>query len=258
MTEKPEKRHARASDARPAGLMLTWGTFWPGLVVMLLGAAGLGALIAMVDVGSGLARFDDPVLNWFFSHRSDALTAVATPVTALFSSSLLPFIVLALGAIWWWRTRRWREPLLLLGAMGLMLALSTVLKRVIARPRPPGESMAVIGYETSFSFPSGHTIAAASFALVGGYLIWVMTRTTKRLIIWAIASVALITLIACTRLYLGYHFLTDVLAGTSAAVVVLGVVMIIDRATPGIGAGPRAGANVPSDETGSHHTGRHR
>ncbi len=220
----------------------------PGIVVSLLGIAGVVTLMTMVSNDSGVAHWDTPILDGLFSRRSETLTSVFTVMTAMFSATILPIVVLALGGIWWGMTGRWREPLLLLGSMGLMLVVSLVLKTAIGRPRPPGETMAIADFETSFSFPSGHTIAAATFALVGGYLVWSLRRSTLRLVLWMVVSVVVISLISLTRLYLGYHYLTDVLAGTSAAVAVLGVVMITDRLFPGIGTGARHGTSSPQSE----------
>lgn len=249
-----EKRHAKAQGSESPSAPETstpWSAVWPGLLVTLLGAAGVVALFAMVNANTGFAVWDDRVLEGLFSRRSESVLAIFTVITAVFSSTILPIVVVAIGGIWWGLTGRWREPLLLLGSMGLMLVISKVLKHVVARPRPPSETMAVIGFETSFSFPSGHTIAAATFALVGGYLVWAAHRSAIRAALWAVVSVVLISLVALTRLYLGYHYLTDVMAGVSAAVAVLGVVMMINQLFPELGTGPHGG-------TGSPQTGRHR
>lgn len=249
-----EKRHAKPQGAQPPSSPVVgspWAAIWPGLLVTVLGAVGVITLMAMVKNDFGVAYWDEPILDNLYLRRTETLTSVFTVITAMFSSTILPIVVVAIGGIWWGMTGRWREPLLFLASMGLMLFVSVVLKNVIARPRPPGDTMAVIDFETSFSFPSGHTIAAATFALVGGYLVWSMNRTTLRVVLWVVLSVVLISLIALTRLYLGYHYLTDVLAGTSAAVAVLGVVMVADNLFPGIGTGTRGG-------TSSRQSPRHR
>ncbi len=113
--------------------------------------------------------------------------------------------------------------------MVLATLVSSVLKAVIARPRPPDASMVVAGVERSFSFPSGHTIGAATLVLVGGYLVWHRHRDARVLTVWVVASVLVVGTVALSRLYLGYHFLTDVLAGLALAVAVLGVVVVVSR-----------------------------
>jgi len=141
----------------------------------------------------------------------------------------LPVLVAVGCVVWARRTGTWWEPGLLAGAMVLATLVSTVLKAVVARPRPPDVSMVVAGVERSFSFPSGHTIGAATLVLVGGYLVWHRHHDARVLAVWAAASVLVIGTVALSRLYLGYHFLTDVLAGLSLAVAVLGVVVAVSR-----------------------------
>ena len=89
--------------------------------------------------------------------------------------------------------------------------------------------MSVPGVETSASFPSGHTIGAATLVLVLAYLVARSRRTWRATVVWAVVSVVVIVVVAATRLYLGYHFVTDVLAGACLAIAVLGVVVCVDR-----------------------------
>lgn len=222
----------------PDGL---WSILWPGLVLIALGGLGVIGLHQMIGTASGLNIFDTPVLEWLAGHRVETLTVVLTVITAIFSSTFLPLLVLLLSVLWWWRTRRWREPVLVFAAMVVATGISTVLKIWFARPRPPAESMTVSGVETSFSFPSGHTIGATTLVLSAGYLVWVLGRTLARLITWLAVSVGLVALVGLTRLYLGYHYLTDVLGGVCVAVLVLGFLMIANRTWPTFGSRPQSG-----------------
>ena len=69
--------------------------------------------------------------------------------------------------------------------------------------------------------------------LVGGYLVWRQWQEGRQrrlvLVVWVAVSVVVIAVVGGSRLYLGYHFVTDVLAGASLAVAVLGGVVVIDR-----------------------------
>ena len=89
--------------------------------------------------------------------------------------------------------------------------------------------MYVPGSETTASFPSGHTIGTATFLLVAGYLVASRNRTRGVVVGWLVAGVVGASAVALSRLYLGYHFLTDVVAAGGLAVVVLGVVTVVDR-----------------------------
>ncbi len=84
-----------------------------------------------------------------------------------------------------------------------------VMKEVIARARPGGLISAIT--ETSFSFPSGHaTVAVALY----GFLAYILCKLypTKRIIIVTAASIIIVS-IGFSRLYLGVHFPSDVVAG---------------------------------------------
>lgn len=176
-----------------------------------------------------LALLDEPVLVWLSDRRTGLSTSLLTAVTNAFGPVVLPIIV-ALGClVWVLIAKRWRDPGLLVGAMLLSTGISVLIKAAVARPRPDDELMTVPGVESSFSFPSGHTIGAATLVLVSGYLIWSRHRTGRRFVLWALASVVVVAMVAVSRLYLGYHFVTDVLAAVSLALAVLGVVVAVHR-----------------------------
>jgi undecaprenyl-diphosphatase len=113
--------------------------------------------------------------------------------------------------------------------MGVSTAVSVAIKAVVARPRPPITTMFVPSAETSASFPSGHTIGAATFLFVGAYLVVSRRPGAWRLFCWCVAALIGVVAVALSRLYLGYHFLTDVLAAVALALAILGTVMIVDR-----------------------------
>jgi len=201
----------------------------PGLIVSAL---ALWGFIELLDEVLERARFegvDTPAISWFAENRSEALTAVMTAITNAFGPVVLP-IVIAIGCgVWIWRTREWRDPAMLVGAMIVSTLLSMVIKTIVERPRPPEDLQVIPGFEESFSFPSGHTTGAATLVLVTGYLLWREGRSKRALAAWALSSVVVIALVAVTRMYLGYHFLSDVLAGACLGLFVLGLVIMVDR-----------------------------
>ncbi len=87
--------------------------------------------------------------------------------------------------------------------------------------------MSVPGVESSFSFPSGHTIGAATLVLVSGYLVWTRHHSRTVALVWTTTTAVVIALVAFSRLYLGYHFVTDVLAAVCLALAVLGAVVMV-------------------------------
>ena len=111
--------------------------------------------------------------------------------------------------------------------MVIAAATSVILKSVIKDPRPPQLDMVPL-FETDFSFPSGHTIGMAVFLFVLGYLIYSRHFSTMRFWVWIIIAVVGTGLIALSRLYLGYHWLTDVVASLGLALIILVIVIFVD------------------------------
>ncbi|MDQ2624408.1 MAG: phosphatase PAP2 family protein [Actinomycetota bacterium] len=202
---------------------------WIGLALIVLGTAGFFVVLDAVRDRDDLAALDEPVLAALAEGRSEVLTTVLTVITTISGTTVLPALVLAGTLAWGFVRGRWWQAGLLAGAMVLSTIVSVALKRVVARPRPPVDTMTGAGIETSYSFPSGHTIGAATLLLVAGYLVWVAKPAWGSLLRWVGIIVLGILAVALSRLYLGYHFVTDVVASVALAVAVLGVVVVVDR-----------------------------
>jgi undecaprenyl-diphosphatase len=203
--------------------------WWPGLVVIAIGAIGYLVMLDWVTEQEWLWALDDPLVAWFAAHRTAGLTSFMVTVSWIFGPVVLPILVAVGGAVWGWRTRQWFNVCVLVGSMAGAAALSLVLKYSVDRPRPPEQFWQEPGGTATPSFPSGHTLCATTFVLVAGYLAWRTERSLRVLVWWAVASAAVIGVVALSRLYLGYHFLTDVVAGFFAALVVLGVAVGVVR-----------------------------
>ena len=198
---------------------------FPGL---LLTAAGVGAFVAVLNQfleKDDLYFVDQPVLEGLARERTPWLTTVLTWVTNAFGPGILPILVGVACLAWWLATKRWRNPALLMGAMVTSTVIAFVVKAIVHRPRPPARLQVIPGLETSFSFPSGHTAGAATLVLTLAYLVWSGLRGRRRLMALAVGSVLIIALVGGSRLYLGYHFVTDVLAGACLGLVTLGLVV---------------------------------
>lgn len=138
------------------------------------------------------------------------LTTAATDVTSLGSISVLSIIVLLVfGLIV--SLRRPREAIVLLAASAGGMALTTLLKDVFQRDRPP---LALhLAPAINASFPSGHATLSATIYLTLGALIAHFARR-RRVRIYALSAAVVLTIVVgCSRIYLGVHWPTDVLAG---------------------------------------------
>ncbi len=198
-----------------------WVAHWRvALVTLLVGAvAAILATAAAAEVSeqvvgehNGIAGLDRPALDWSVAHRPGWFASLVTDVTFVGGGIGLPILTVIIGGLFWWR-RHTLAPLFILAAAGAgSLAMTMVGKAIIGRARPP-LALAVPPYEHSPAFPSGHTLNSTTLALVAGYL--VLLAADRRWLRWLTIAVALAfpIIIGLTRVYLGHHWLTDVVAG---------------------------------------------
>ncbi len=184
-----------------------------------IGAATLVTLIAAFTTvahgwitGTGLGRYDAPVLDAMVALRTPIGATVVTGFTRLGDGPPLMIIALVLTTLLYRRYRRWSTwAVMILAPLG-SLGLSEAAKLLFARPRPPYAD-AVPPYEVSPAFPSGHTLNSTAVAGLLGYLTFWLARRAWVAVAGVIAAVTWSLLMGLSRLYLGHHWLTDVTGG---------------------------------------------
>ena len=187
------------------GIALVLG-FGAGLVTLYLFAA-LATTVAEGDT----ERVDFAVLAWLRERQSPILDSVAWYCSLLGSEVLAVLLVLMLGAFAF--RRRWGAAVaLLLVTVGAQLE-NNVLKDLFQRARPAPVTGLIPAQ--AFSFPSGHAMVAAAFYAFMVYLSWRLLRGWLRVACVA-ALVLVVLLVGVSRLYLGVHYFTDVVAGYMA------------------------------------------
>ena len=186
------------------------------LVLGLLLSLGVIALFANIaeEVAEGeSSRFDETVLLWVHWYSPGWLDGVMRLVTTLgYYWVVIPLLAVATYAFYR-KGRTIAAGLLVVSTVG-SIVLTTALKTVFQRDRP---ELFDSGYTASFySFPSGHATIAVGFYGTLTLLVAWRLRGFRR---WAVVlvGVALVLLIGFSRLYLGVHYPTDVLAGFLAA-----------------------------------------
>lgn len=195
----------------------------PAHVTFLLVVAALLAVVAFathsavevyesVAAGDGIETLDQPVLRAAVESRSPGWTDVAVALTDLAGRVGTPLLGVAALALFTWRRRDWTPTVLLLTGLLGSLCITVVGKRMTDRARPPRQFM-LPPYETSPSFPSGHTLNATVLAVVVAYLVFITAR--HALARWAAIGVCTADplCVGLSRIYLGAHWATDVLAG---------------------------------------------
>ena len=173
------------------------------------------AFLELVDeVLEGESRaFDRAVLLWIHDHFPAWWDGPMRLVTSLgYYYAVVPLLAVAVFALY---RRGWRlSAVLLVVSTGGSIVLTTVLKGVFQRTRP---ELFDSGYQASFySFPSGHATVAVGFY---GMLTVILAYRLRGAARWAVAAcgVLVVLLIGFSRLYLGVHYPTDVVAGFLAA-----------------------------------------
>lgn len=205
------------------GRYLARATAWMGpyaalittLIIGMAAAIGLTAIAAeiydAVTESDGVAGLDEPLLAAAISVRTPWLDTAATYLTDVAGVIGMPIIAVLAMIVLAIRRRSW-TPVILISAAGIGSLLMTIAgKNLIGRARPDITD-AVPPYEHSPSFPSGHALNAVVLAGIIAYLLILrQQRMTTRIITITIAA-AFAVAIGATRVYLGHHWFTDVLA----------------------------------------------
>lgn len=183
------------------------------LALLLIIGSGilLGVLAVIVRTDPTLARVDRSVANWGHRHATGWTDHVVNVVTYLGSTYVVVALGLAVAAIEYRRTRnRWVLPFLVVALAGNGL-LTLAVKNLVRRVRP---DLSPLATHLGPSFPSGHTSSAAVlYACIALLLGRGRGRTTRALL--AGGAVALTVAVACSRVLLDVHWLTDVIAGAA-------------------------------------------
>lgn len=181
-----------------------------GLAMVTLGAA-LFAQIAAAVVEGQTQAFDESILRFMGENGAPWLDSTALEVTALGARVVVYMVVLVASAFLWQSRHHYSAALLWVSVFGAGL-INTVLKVSFNRPRPD-----VFPWRTQHvglaSFPSGHAMTSM---VVYGTLAFLIARLAPtpllRRLTWALA-VFVIVIVGLSRLYLGVHYPSDVLAG---------------------------------------------
>lgn len=195
------------------------------LAIAILAIVGFGELADEV-LESRFDSFNHTVLDFFNANRSRVLNEVALQLTALGSGVVVPiitffFLLILLGQ--GQRRTAFSFAFLVAGAA----ILTSVLKVAFAIVRPDKYNPLVL--ETSYSFPSGHSVI--SFTLYGGMAIWLVLSNPKERWRWWAGLFLLILAgaVATTRVYLGVHWPSDIVAGFLIASFWVAICLVIDR-----------------------------
>ena len=194
------------------------------LVGTATGATAL--LVGLADSArerDGVAGVDPHVATLVVQDRSASLTALAHALTWLGSEVVVGAVAVLVLALLLLRRQVFSGVVLAL-AMGGSAFLTVAVKLLVGRARP-GAVDRLGPVDASYSFPSGHTLNTTVLLAVLVWLCW--SRASRGRTALAAGAVALAVGVGASRIYLGYHWTTDVVASALVALAWLSVVALL-------------------------------
>jgi membrane-associated phospholipid phosphatase len=213
---RPRSLH-REPPITPAGVLLRYPWTLPTIVAVFTAMA----VAASVANGALLRVWDEPVRSWISGHRTDWLDSFFLTVTRLGSWQVVVIGLVVLLALAW----RVCAPMagLLIVATLARPACEWLIKSGVDRERP---SVGALVESGGPSFPSGHVMAAVA---LWGLVPPIVALVTHRRALWWAASIVsgtIILLVAASRVYMGVHWLSDVIGALLFGAVYL---LVIER-----------------------------
>ena len=201
LAQRAPRRRAPFFDRR---LNARYG--WPVALEILLLAACLAAFGALT---AAVTRAD--VVTTWDRHLNERLEGTHSRGVELFTDlgsfwGLLA--VCAVASLLLARRRAWTDITVLLASLVGAALLNPLVKHAVARPRPLSHDPSLVF--TTYSFPSGHTMGTTA---VYTALAIIVARRTRHGPFAIAGAAAMIVLIAASRVYLGAHFLSDIVGG---------------------------------------------
>jgi membrane-associated phospholipid phosphatase len=200
--------------------------FWTAIGVLVAASLAFAIIAASVATTAPILKQDLQVSVWLHTHGSPVFTAFLVAITQLHSPVGMTIMAVLVCILLWRQGHRYWTLSLALAVPGGMV-INTIIKLIFNRSRPVWDDPILT--LSSASFPSGHTAGATLFyGFLAAYMVWNMKTLGPRLI--AVAGCALmVALVGFSRIYLGVHYLSDVLAAMSISTVWLVICLIAVR-----------------------------
>jgi membrane protein DedA with SNARE-associated domain/membrane-associated phospholipid phosphatase len=195
----------RVDTTSPSGFILSF--------VVIAGAICAWMFIGLLQdviAKEEAALLDPRVERFVVAHRVEWATALMKGVTWLGSNAVLIPLVLVVGGYFLLRDRDWRPAAFMAAALMGANLLYRLVKSLVDRHRPPASLQLI--HASGFAFPSGHATAVVACWGMAAILLGVERSTRFRMSLWAGAAL-IAALVGLSRLYLGVHWWTDVVAG---------------------------------------------
>ncbi|MHA6510287.1 phosphatase PAP2 family protein [Tessaracoccus sp. Y1736] len=214
----------------PTWYTVLWGAIGVAAVVAVGGFWIAGEVLESVTDRDGIAMWDRPILDWMLAARTPTTDGVIAWYSNAGGPLWQPIITGLVVAFLCWRYRSVRPLILTVIAAGGALAMTILGKRAVGRVRPPFEE-SIPPHELSASFPSGHSLNAIVIAGILCYLILIHLEERRPLAsaLWILFFSVYAVTMGLSRVYLGHHWLTDVLAAWVLGLAWLALVIGVHR-----------------------------
>jgi undecaprenyl-diphosphatase len=211
---------------KPLGVLLMISAIGLGLATLL--GWGFAELYESVVAGTGVAGFDKPVLEVMVAHRTAASAAAVTWFTQTAGPIGMPILGTVASVLIALRARRITPVILALVAGAGSLAMTIAVKGLVGRDRPP-LAEAVPPFESSSSFPSGHSLNAVVIIGIVTYSLVLTQRSRWAKVLTLVVGSAYAVAVGLSRVYLGHHWLSDVVGAWLLGLAWLLVVIVAHR-----------------------------
>lgn len=152
----------------------------------------------------------DSFNGWVANHRNGTLTEFFETITSLGSFYVLGIIVLIAFLVIAFHQKKLRLACFMGGAFSFASLLNVVIKFIFKRPRP---EMFMIVNQSGYSFASGHSVMATCVLLLAIYYVSISIKNKPLMVVLDVIFGSLIAIVCFSRVYLGVHYVSDVLAG---------------------------------------------
>lgn len=210
----------------------------PHLALLLIAAVGGGAAVLLTVASTevyeavadtdGLAALDEPALRISQALRSPVSEAAVTAFTHLGGPVGMTLLAGSATLVLTVVRRSWTPLLLMCTAAAGSLLMTMAGKDAVGRLRPP-VAAAVPPFESSPSFPSGHSLNAVVLAGAVAYLLMLRQHRPRTRLLTAAAAAAFAVAMGLSRVFLGHHWLTDVVMAWTLGLAWLAAVLTVHR-----------------------------
>lgn len=180
-----------------------------GALIAIAGTYAFAKIAELVNEGY-TQPFDDAVLHWMGRHQIVWLERLMVEITML-GTWIVVLSIVSIAGLFLWLTRHKYSAVLLLVATAGGIGLNNILKLGFSRPRPQIFEWGTM--VSSSSFPSGHAMSATVVYATVAYLAARLQKTRLARLITLAAAGFIIAIVCFSRLYLGVHYPSDVVAG---------------------------------------------